>query len=101
MKMISVFLVLAGMCGCSRKEDFSCTENLKTSISIGASMDAAEAAVKDCGLEYSLDRSGKALHAIKRGEKKGLTQESRVVVIRFDQSDRVSSIDIKPEFTGP
>ena len=94
-------LVLAGMCGCSKKADFGCAENLKTRITIGASMDDAEAAVKECGLEYSLDRSGKVLHAVKRGKKKGMTQESRVILITFDQSDKVSSIDVKPEYTGP
>ena len=40
-------------------------------------------------------------HAIKRGEKKGMTQENRVVVITFDKSDKVSSIEVKPEYTGP
>jgi hypothetical protein len=68
MRMILlIVIVLAGMCGCSRKDDFRCVENLKTRVPIGASMDAAEAAVKECGLEYSLDRSGRVLHAVKRG----------------------------------
>ena len=94
-------LVFVVTCGCSKRDDFSCAENLQTRISIGVSIDAAEAAVKECGLEYSLDRRGKVLHAIKRSKKKGITQESRVVVITFDQSDKVSSVIVTPQYTGP
>lgn len=101
MRMMFLLMILAALCGCSRKQDFGCADNLKTRVPIGASIDAAEAAIKGCGFEYSLQRSARVLHAIKRGEKKGLTQESRAVVIRFDQLDRVSSVEVKPEFTGP
>jgi hypothetical protein len=57
-------------------------------------------AVKECGMEYSVDKDGKVLRAVKRGGKKGLTQESRVVVIKLDESNRVSAVEIKSEFTG-
>lgn len=98
MRMMFLLMILAALCGCSRKQDFGCADNLKTRVPIGASIDAAEAAIKGCGFEYSLQRSARVLQ---RGEKKGLTQESRAVVIRFDQLDRVSSVEVKPEFTGP
>ncbi len=101
MKLIVVLLTLVIMCGCSKKQDFGCADQLKNRVSIGTTLESAEAAVKECGMEYSTDASRKVLHAIKRGEKKGMTQENRVVVIEFDDTGRVSSIDVKTEFTGP
>ena len=89
------------MCGCSRKQDFSCVEQLEKRVPIGTPVDIAEKVVKECGLEYSLDKPGRVLHAVKRGRKKGVTEESRAVVIRFDESGRVSSVEVKPAFTGP
>jgi hypothetical protein len=64
-------------------------------------MDAAETAVKECGLEYSIDRFKRVLNAVKRGQKGRMTQESRVVVIKFDELDKVSSLEVRPEFTAP
>jgi hypothetical protein len=101
MKLIVILLTLVTMCGCSKKEDLGCADQLKNRVPIGTTLEAAEAAVKECGMEYSTDVSRRILHAVKRGEKKGMTQESRVVVIEFDDTGRVSSIDVKPEFTGP
>ncbi len=101
MKRIFMFLTLVTMCSCSKKQDFGCVDQLKNHVPIGTTLDAAEAAVRECGMEYSTDTSRRTLHAVKRGEKKGMTQENRVVVIEFDDTGRVSSIDVKPEFTGP
>lgn len=98
----TIFLLVVMMCiGCSRRSDFTCVEELRTRVPMGASLDAAESAVKECGMEYSVDKAGKVLRAVKRGGKKGLTQESRVVVIKLDESNRVSALEIKSEFTGP
>jgi hypothetical protein len=101
MKTAMCIFALAATCACSTKQDFSCVDQLKTRVPIGASIASAETAAKECGLEYSVDRAGRFLRAVKRGQKKGMTQESRVVVIKFDNLDRVSSVDVKPEFTGP
>jgi hypothetical protein len=101
MRLVVSILALAAMCGCSRTQNFDCVDQLKTRVPIGSSIDAAEMAVKECGLEYSLDRSGRVLHGVKRGAKKGITQESRVVLIKFDDADKVSSVEVKAEFTGP
>src|ERR1700745_439078 len=101
MRAIICILAFAALCGCSRKQDFTCVDQLKTRVPIGAPVDIAEAAVKECGLEYSVDRPGRGLHAVKRGRKKGITQEDRVVEIRFDDSGRVSSVEIRSAFTGP
>jgi hypothetical protein len=101
MKLIVILLTLVTMCGCSKKQDFGCADQLKNRVPIGTTLEAAEAAVKECEIEYSIDSPRKVLHALKRGEKKGMTQENRAVVIQFDEDGRVSSIDVKPEFTGP
>jgi len=101
MKPIITLLMLVIMCGCSKKQDFGCVDQLKNRVPIGTTLESAEGAVKECGLEYATDANRKVLHAIKRGDKKGVTQENRIVVIEFDDTGKVSSIDVKPEFTGP
>ena len=99
---LTIFLaVLATMFGCSNHQDFGCVDQLKTRVPIGTTLDAAEAAVRACGMESSTDASARILHAVRRGKKKGMTQENRLVVIKFDDAGKVSSIDVRSGFTGP
>ena len=94
-------LVLIATCGCSRKDDFACVEQLNSRVAVGASMKDAESAVNRCGVEYYIDPTSNALRGVKRGMTRGLVQESRVVTIKFDHNSRVSSVDITKGFTGP
>jgi hypothetical protein len=44
---------------CQGKDGFGCLDHLKAPVPAGTSVDLAETAIKECRLEYSLDRSGK------------------------------------------
>lgn len=101
MKRTISILALAVMCGCSRKQDFSCVDRLAARLPVGTSGSKAEQALKECGLEYSLDRQARVFHAVVRGRKEGLTREDRVVLIKLDSSENVTWVEVKTEFTGP
>lgn len=89
------------VCGCSRANDFGCVEALKAHVPLGAKIADAETIVKRCGIEYSIDESSRHLRGISRGKPGGMVQESRSVIIKFDQAGNVSSVVVTKEFTGP
>ncbi len=70
-------------------------------VPIGSTASQADKALKECGLEYSLDKSNNTFVAIKRDTNNGVIQESRTVVIKLDGPDKVSSVEVKSRFTGP
>jgi hypothetical protein len=100
MKLFVSVLMMVAMCGCSEKQDFSCVDHLAALIPPGTSATKAEQTLKECNLEYSIDKQERVFHAIKRGKANWLAREDRVVVVKLDSADSVTSVEIKREFTG-
>jgi hypothetical protein len=102
-KTIQILLLIgiaASASGCRAQPQSDCAKHIKDEIAPGLRSDLAEAQLKKCGFETTLDPAKKSLYGDKR-VRDGVVFERTQVVINLSADDTVRSVSVSTELIGP
>lgn len=92
--------IVASASGCHARTQSNCAKHIKDEIAPGLRSDLAEAQLKKCGFETTLDPVKKNLYGDKR-VRDGVVFERTQVVINLNADDTVRSVSVSTGFIGP
>jgi len=102
-KTIQILLlisIVASASGCRTRPKSDCAKHIKDEIAPELRSDLAEARLKKCGFETTLDPAKKTLYGDKRvGD--GLVFERTQVVVNLNADNTVTSVSVSTGLIGP
>ena len=96
--LLSGVVSLQSACGAGSEGD--CAKRIKEEIRPGVQVEVADADLKKCGFETSIDSSKKTLYGDKRVGK-GIVSERTQVVIGLNPNHTVATISVSTGLIGP
>jgi hypothetical protein len=105
MKVLVFVIAFFGLTGCMENKDSSekIHQRLQKQLPVGASREQANRALTAEGFEHSWFNDERLIRAVRRNLKgsNAVVKEGLSVVIRFDEQERIKSVEAKPVLTGP
>jgi hypothetical protein len=92
--------IVASASGCRARPQSDCAKHIKDEIAPGLRSDLAEAQLKKCGFETTLDPAKKTIYGDKR-VRDGVVFERTQVVINLNADNTVTSVSVSTGLIGP